>query len=74
MTGMGTNNAKVQGPRSYFPSIESKYGKSIEQWMALLPGAGTTKHMDLVNWLKAEHDMGHGHANALVAVFLNPDI
>ncbi len=26
--------------------------------------------MELVGWLKAQHQMGHGHANALVAVFL----
>jgi hypothetical protein len=24
------------------------------------------KHMDQVNWLKTEHGMGHGHANAVV--------
>ena len=62
--------AKVTGPRSYFPSIEKKYGKPIDEWMALLPTAGTTKHMELVTWLKDEHGMGHGHANALVAVYL----
>ncbi len=61
---------KVTGPRSYFPSIEKKYGKPIDEWMALLPTAGTTKHMELVTWLKDEHGMGHGHANALVAVYL----
>jgi hypothetical protein len=26
--------------------------------------------MELVGWLKGQHQMGHGHANALVAVFL----
>lgn len=70
---LGMSSAEqVKGPRSYFPSIEQKYGRSIDEWMALLPGAGTTRHMELVSWLKAEHGMGHGHANALVAAYLNP--
>ena len=63
---------KVTGPRSYFPSIEKTYGRPIDEWMALLPTAGVTRHGELVTWLKDEHGMGHGHANALVAVYLKP--
>lgn len=61
---------KVKGPASYFPSIEKKYGQSIDHWMGVLKAAGPLKHMELVALLKADHEMGHGHANALVAWFL----
>lgn len=61
--------AKPTGPRSYFPSIEKKYGRPIDEWMDRLRDSGLEKHMELVGWLKAEHGMGHGHANALVAVY-----
>ncbi|MFZ4758393.1 MAG: DUF4287 domain-containing protein [Burkholderiaceae bacterium] len=58
---------KVQGPASYFPSIEKKYGHPVEHWFTLLRAAGDLKHMELVALLKSEHGLGHGHANALVA-------
>ncbi len=61
---------KVKGPASYFPSIEKNYGKPIEHWMKVLAKAGPLKHMELVSLLKSEHEMGHGHANALVAWFM----
>ena len=60
---------KVKGPASYFPSIEKTYGKPIDHWMQVLKSAGPLKHIELVSLLKAEHKMGHGHANALVAWF-----
>lgn len=61
-------NGAVKGPKSYFPSIEAKYGKTIDEWYAeLRPIAGHT-HMEQVAFLK-EQGMGHGHANALVHVF-----
>lgn len=63
-------NERVKGPASYFPSIEKKYGQPIEHWLKLLAAQGDKKHMELVNWLKSEHQMGHGHANALVAYHL----
>jgi hypothetical protein len=66
---MATANP-VKGPASYFPSIESKYGKPISHWMDVLRTAGPLKHMEYVALLKADHGMGHGHANALVAVHL----
>lgn len=61
---------EVKGPASYFPSIEKKYGQPIDHWMGVLKQAGPMKHMELVSLLKTGHEMGHGHANALVAAFL----
>lgn len=60
---------KVQGPKSYFPSIEKKYGQPIDHWMAQLESVRDAKHMEQVAFLKEQHGMGHGHANAIVAVF-----
>lgn len=65
-----TDDTKVKGPASYFPSIEKKYGQPIDHWLDLLETVSGKKHMEMVAWLKAEHDMGHGHANALVAHYL----
>ncbi len=59
----------AKGPASYFPSIIKKYGQPIEHWMKLLEQVKDAKHLEQVNWLKNEHGMGHGHANAIVAVF-----
>ena len=63
-------SGKVSGPASYFPSIERTYGRPIAEWKELIRANPLERHMDLVNWLKTEHGMGHGHANAIVAYFL----
>lgn len=60
---------KVSGPASYFPSIEKKYGRSIDYWMKELKKVSILAHMEQVAHLKKKFEMGHGHANALVAVF-----
>ncbi len=62
-----TDTHKVQGPASYFPSIEKKHGQPVEHWLGILRDAGPRKHMEYVELLKTAHDLGHGHANALVA-------
>ncbi len=60
---------EVKGPASYFPSIEKTYGKPIAHWMGVLEKAQGLKHMEQVELLKTKHELGHGHANALVAAF-----
>ena len=57
----------IKGPASYFPSIERTYGRPVSDWIALVKARCPAKHMDLVAFLKTEHGMGHGHANAIVA-------
>lgn len=61
---------KPKGPASYFPSIEKKYGQPITHWLDLLKSYDEMKHMEMVAWLKTEHGMGHGHANAIVAYWM----
>ena len=65
-----SDDTKVKGPASYFPSIEKKYGQPISHWLDLLETLSGKKHMEMVAWLKTEHGLGHGHANALVAYYL----
>ena len=60
---------RVTGPASYFPSIEKKYGKPIDYWMKELQKVSKLAHMEQVSHLKVKFEMGHGHANALMAVF-----
>ena len=60
---------KVKGPASYFQSIEEKYGKSIDHWMRELKKVKDLAHMEQVAHLKTKFEIGHGHANALVAHF-----
>jgi len=68
-----STSGKVMGPASYFPSIEKKYGRPIAEWKALIRAHPPATHGELVTWLKSEHGLGHGHANALVAHTLHED-
>lgn len=64
---------KVKGPASYFPSIEKTYGRPIADWKKVVRDAYPAKHMELVEVLKTDHGLGHGHANAIVAHTLAED-
>jgi hypothetical protein len=58
----------VKGPASYFASIEKTYGQPVQVWIDIAAEQlATSRHMEAVEFLKSEHGMGHGHANAVVA-------
>jgi hypothetical protein len=61
------SDGKIKGPASYFPSIEKTYGQPMDHWFAIVRAMPELKHMEQVAMLKAEHGLGHGHANAVVA-------
>ncbi|TKS53651.1 DUF4287 domain-containing protein [Luteimonas yindakuii] len=62
-----TSDEKAGGPASYFPSIERTYGKPVAHWLNVIDSLQGMTHMQQVAHLKQEHQIGHGHANALVA-------
>ena len=64
---MMATTAQSKGPASYFPSIEKTYGQPMDHWFSLVATLGEMKHMEQVAWLKSQHGLGHGHANAIVA-------
>lgn len=64
---MSDESTKPKGPASYFPSIEKKYGKPMAYWLEIVANMTDKTHMQMVNELKSTYDMGHGHANAIVA-------
>lgn len=46
-------------------NLEAKTGRSFGDWTDVARTSGHRKHKALVDWLKAEHGLGHGYANLL---------
>ena len=59
--------------QAYIDNIRAKTGKTPADFHALALEKGLTgpkiKATQLVNWLKQDFDLGHGHAMAIWAVF-----
>lgn len=59
--------------QAYIDNIKAKTGKSPEDFYEIaksnvLVGEGITA-TQIVNWLKKDFDLGHGHAMCIFAVF-----
>lgn len=63
--------------QAYLDNIQSKTGKSPDDFRKLAKAKGFTegktlragvKAGEIIAWLKADFDLGHGHAMAIVAL------
>jgi hypothetical protein len=61
--------------QAYIDNIFTKTGKTPEDFLAAAREKGMVgpdvKVMEIVNWLKADYGLGHGHAMAIVLTFRN---
>ena len=57
--------------QAYLDNIQAKTGKSVDDFRALADERGLAKRGDVMDWLKTEFDLGHGHANAMTHQILN---
>ena len=59
--------------QSYLDNIQAKTGKTPDDFRALAAEKGLVKNGEIVNWLKTDYGLGHGHANAIAHVIMSTD-
>ena len=47
-------------------TLEAKTGRDLDGWLGVVATAPSDGFMDRVNWLKAEHELGHFQARLVV--------
>ena len=60
-----------EGLQSQIRNIESTYGRSMDEWAALIAASGLERHGQIVAWLKNDHGLPHGAANRVALVALS---
>lgn len=61
-----------KGFQTYLANAEAASGKTYEDFAGVLSKSGLTKHGELRAHLMEKMGLGHGHANAVVAIWLLP--
>ena len=60
-----------KGFQTYLANAEAASGKSYEDFASILAKSNLTKHGELRAHLMEKAKLGHGHANAVVAIWLH---
>jgi hypothetical protein len=56
--------------QAYLNNVKAKTGKTPEDFAKLAAQKGLAQHGDIVNWLKGDFALGHGHATAIAGVLM----
>jgi Domain of unknown function (DUF4287) len=68
---MALDRSKLhQGFKTYLENAEKASVKTYEDFAKVLGGSGLAKHGELRAYLMEKAGLGHGHANAVVAIWL----
>ena len=59
--------------QAYLDNIKAKTGKTPDDFRTLAAKKGLTQYGEIMAWLKADYGLGHGHANAIAQLIVNPD-
>ncbi len=59
--------------QAYLDTIKEKTGKTIDDFRVLAAPLGFAKHAEVLAWAKLEFGLGHGHANLIAKLVLEPD-
>ncbi len=67
--------------KAYLDNIKTQTGKGPKDFVAAAKKKGyikngkvVAKHTEIVNWLKSEEGLGHGHANSIVLYLKDPEL
>lgn len=59
--------------QAYIDNIKAKTGLSPQDFQKLAKGKNFQRIGDAIAWLKADYGLGHGHANTIAHIVLNPE-
>jgi Domain of unknown function (DUF4287)/Domain of unknown function (DUF5655) len=59
--------------QAYLDNIKAKTGKTPDDFRLLAQQQGLSKHGEIVAWLKADFALGHGHAQAIAHLLVDPN-
>jgi hypothetical protein len=60
--------------KAYIDNIKAKTGKTPEDFRKLAKRKGLVTYSELLEWLKCECGLGHGHANAIILYIRDPEL